>query len=154
MNAEIFQIAPAGSNSMWGLLIVPAAILLLVTGVLGAALSGARASSVEVSSDGLRLRGDLYGRLIPMRALTVDGARRVDFGHDPDLEPVRRQMGTGLPGYRSGWFRLRNGERALLYLTDRSRAVYVPTTDGYGVLLSPADPEGFLLSLRRAAGAR
>jgi hypothetical protein len=52
-----------------------------------------------------------------------------------------------MPGYQSGWFRLKNGEKALLYLTDRSRAVYVPTTAGYSVLLSPDDPDGFLKAL-------
>jgi hypothetical protein len=39
-------------------------------------------------------------------------------------------MGTAVPGYRSGWFRLRNGREALVYLTDRSQAVHVPTTPG------------------------
>ena len=34
------------------------------------------------------------------------------------LRPGLRTMGTGLPGYRAGWFRLRNGEKALLYLTE------------------------------------
>lgn len=151
MSADVFQIAPASSNSMWGLLIIPAAILLLVTGVIGAAVSGARSSRFEVSPDGLRLRGDLYGRLIPARALQVDRARRVNLAEDSGLEPVRRSMGTGLPGYRSGWFRLRNGERALLYLTDRDRAVYVPTTEGYSVIVSPSDPDAFLASLRRTS---
>jgi hypothetical protein len=63
-------------------------------------------------------------------------------------------MGTGLPGYRSGWFRLRNGEKALLYLTDTSRAVYVPTTAGYGVLLSPQNPDEFVAALRGIGKAR
>jgi hypothetical protein len=66
----------------------------------------------------------------------------------PELQPTRRTFGTGLPGYRSGWFRLRNGERALLYLTDEARAVYVPTTAGYSVLLSPRDPDQFVAALR------
>jgi hypothetical protein len=57
-------------------------------------------------------------------------------------------MGTALPGYQSGWFRLRNGEKALLYLTDRSRAVYIPTAEGYAVVLSPIDPDGFLTALK------
>lgn len=63
-------------------------------------------------------------------------------------------MGTGLPGYQAGWFRLTNGERALLYLTDRRRAVYVPTTAGYSVLLSPAEPDAFVSALRAIAQRR
>ena len=71
----------------------------------------------------------------------------MNFGASPELLPARRTMGTGLPGYQSGWFRLKNGEKALLYLTDRTKAVYVPTTEGYGLLLSPDDPDGFLGAL-------
>jgi hypothetical protein len=58
-----------------------------------------------------------------------------------------RTMGTSMPGYRAGWFRLRNGEKALLYLTDWSRVVYVPTTAGYGLLLSPSEPDQFLAAV-------
>jgi hypothetical protein len=36
----------------------------------------------------------------------------------------------------------------LLYVTDRSRVVHVPTTEGYSVLISPADPDQFLSALR------
>ena len=80
-----------------------------------------------------------------------DEVRRVDFSTTPDLAPRWRTLGTGLPGYRAGWFRLRNGEKALVYLTDRNRAVYVPTTAGFSVLISPADPDGFVAALRSPA---
>ncbi|HEY7188401.1 MAG TPA: PH domain-containing protein [Vicinamibacterales bacterium] len=147
---QVFAIAPAtikGIYLLWGI------VLLAMTVAIGAvafATTGARMSRFEVSSEGLRLRGDLYGRLIPLSELRIDSARRVSLDADPDLAPRRRTMGTGLPGYQAGWFRLRNGEKALLYLTDRSRAVYVPTTSGYSVLLSPADPDAFLRALTTA----
>lgn len=78
----------------------------------------------------------------------LDRAHRVDFAAEPELAPRWRRVGTGLPGYQSGWFQLRNGEKALLYLTDRSKAVYIPTSQGYSLLLSPANPEAFLAALR------
>jgi hypothetical protein len=40
-----------------------------------------------------------------------------------------------------------------VYLTDESRAVYVPTTAGYSVVLSPREPDQFLAALRAATGA-
>ena len=69
------------------------------------------------------------------------------------LQPKWRRIGTALPGYQAGWFRLRNGEKALLYLTDRTRAVYIPTTAGYSLLLSPADPDAYLSRLRAVLGS-
>jgi hypothetical protein len=149
---DVFTIAPAASRTIWLLLLVPGLILVVVIGVLGSALMSARSARFEVSADGLRLRGDMYGRLIPLEHIRAADARRIDFTATPELAPRRRTMGTGLPGYRAGWFRLGNGEKALLYLTDVNRAVHVPTTDGYSVLLSPADPDAFLTALRGAGG--
>ena len=143
-----FLIAPAASRAIWFLLLVPGVVICLVVGILGSALLSARGARFEVSSAGLRLRGDVYGRLIPIEQLRGASAKRVDLKAMPELAPTRRTFGTGLPGYRSGWFRLRNGDRALLYLTDEARAVYVPTTAGFGVLLSPRDPDQFLAALR------
>lgn len=78
----------------------------------------------------------------------------VDLRLEPSRKPASRTMGTGLPGYAAGGFRLGNGEKALLYLTDRTRAVYVPTHDGYSVLLNPHDPERMADELRDRAGSR
>jgi hypothetical protein len=142
---HVFAIAETGRGPYW-LLLPVLLILVVVGGLLGASVYGANHARFELSAEGLRLRGDLYGRFIPRAQLNVAGARRLG-PDDKDLEPGLRTMGTGLPGYKAGWFRLHNGEKALLYLTDRSRAVYIPTSAGYSVLLSPADPDGFLRAL-------
>jgi len=60
---------------------------------------GAHASRFAIRDDGLRLEGDLYGRLVPKVQLRVDGARRVDLDREEGLRPKWRRMGTGLPGY-------------------------------------------------------
>jgi hypothetical protein len=57
-------------------------------------------------------------------------------------------MGTGLPGYAAGWFKLRNGAKALLYVTDRSRVARIPTTEGYLVMVSVNDPAALIAQLR------
>ena len=144
---QIFAIAPADTRPFW--IIVPVFLILMAAVfALYLSLTGSRKSRFEVSSDGLRLRGDWYGRLIPASEIRTTEVRRVDLDQDPNLQPRVRTMGTALPGYRAGWFRLRNGEKALLYLTDGKRAVQVPTTNGYSVLLSPVDPEAFVTAMR------
>jgi Bacterial PH domain len=147
---QSFAIAPAGLRSLW--VLVPVGIIVVgVSAVLALSLLSSWTASFEVSPAGLRLRGDLYGRFIPMPELRPREAKRVDWSSDPDLAPRLRTFGTGLPGYQSGWFRLKNGDKALLYLTDRTRAIYIPTTRGHGLLLSPSDPDTFLSALRAAS---
>ena len=148
-----FTIAPAGTKALW--LLLPAGLVMAgVIVVLAITVLGSRTARFEVSEAGLRIRGDLYGRFIPAGELRASEARRVDLGASSELRPRWRTFGTGLPGYQSGWFRLANGERALVYLTDRQKAVYVPTSTGYGVLLTPNEPDAFVSALRGSLGAR
>jgi Bacterial PH domain len=147
-----YWMIPAGPKPI--LILIPIfAILLGVTALLGASLKGSQKSRFELTHDALRLHGDLYGRTIPYDHLRTGDARIIDMRGEPALQPVSRRLGTGLPGYSAGWFRLRNGEKALLYVTDRTRVLYIPTTDAYGVMLSPRQPDEMLAELRRRAGS-
>jgi DNA-binding IclR family transcriptional regulator len=136
---ELFPITPASVKPLWflgGICVVLGAVLL----VLAYTAYSARHSRVEIDDDHLRVVGDLWGRSVPLDALDVDGAQVLDLAVRSDYAPSRRTMGTGLPGYASGWFRLRNGEKALAYLTDWERVAYIPTSEGYALLLSVPDP--------------
>jgi hypothetical protein len=147
---QVFEIAPASARALWFLLpfvLILVAVLVVILGGSALAMRGAR---FDLTGEGLRLHGDLYGRTIPFSELRGGAARRVDIGAG-DYQPKWRTLGTALPGYRAGWFRLRNGEKALLYVTDPSKAVYIPTQAGYAVLLTPNDPDGFLNALRASA---
>ena len=148
---DTFPIIPASPRALWVILVLLGGISLLLLAVLSATLYGARASRFELSPTGLRLRGDFYGRLVPAAQLCGASARRVDLTAERDLRPTLRTFGTAVGGYSSGWFRLANGEKALLYLTDRRRVVYVPTAAGYSVLLSVQEPDRFVARLREIA---
>ena len=148
---QSFDIVPVGVKPIW--LLAPVFLLLLgVAAVLFLAASGGTRARFEVSSAGLRLRGDLYGRFIPAASLVAEEIAAIDLQQSPDYAPRLRTMGTALPGYQAGWFRLRNGEKALLYLTDRHHVVRIPTRAGYVVELSVADPDALVRALRATAG--
>jgi hypothetical protein len=147
-----FAIVPASGSWMLGVVAtVSVALLGFVAVRLGAAILGSQRASFEVTEASLDLRGDFYGRSIPRSALVGHAIRIVNLEHERALQPVLRLRGTGLPGYRAGWFRLADGQRALLYVTDETKVVYVPTTQGYCVLLSPTDAEGLAEHLRQIA---
>lgn len=148
---ETFPIVPGASRGLWIFVALIVVILGIAMSFLFATARGATTSRFELSDAGLRLRGDLYGRMIPASALRGGASRIVDLTNTRELQPRWRTMGTAFPSYRAGWFKLRNGEKALLYLTDSHRAVYVPTTRGYSLLLSPEQPERFVERLRTVA---
>jgi hypothetical protein len=137
------------SGGAYGVLIPVAILLIASTALLGYAAWAARHTKFVVSPSGLQIRGDLYGRTIPLDRLMTDEARVVDLTTDQSLRPRWRTNGIGLPGYRSGWFRLKNGEKGLLFVTDQRRVLAVPTREDYTVLISAQDPEGLLEVLRQ-----
>ena len=148
MNAStVFPMIPAASKSLWffGLITLVLVGLLFLMGWLAWSMQHAQ---FTVSSDGLRLQGDLWGRTIPLKSLKLDEAVVTNLNTDTAHQPTRRTMGTGLPGYAAGWFKLRNGMKGLLYVTDRTRVARIPTTEGFILLLSVADPAGLILALR------
>ncbi len=143
----MFPIVPAGAKPLWFLGAI-CLVLGLVIVMLAWVAWSAKHSRVEVTDQSLRLVGDLWGRSIPLRSLDLPAARVVTLDSDSQYRPAARTFGTGLPGYASGWLRLRNGEKALAYLTSSEGVVHIPTSDGYSLLLSVADPEALLGALR------
>jgi hypothetical protein len=148
---ETFEIVPAGARP--ALVLIPVLLVLLAVGiVLGGAVHASRSARFELSPAGLRLRGEwLYRSFVPLDSLRGGAARVVDLRSERALRPTSRRFGTGLPGYGGGWFRLANDERALVYLTDWSRVVHVPTTEGFSLLLSVTEPEALAARLRQVA---
>lgn len=140
---EIYPIAPAGKGALY--LMVPIVLLLafLLVALVAFTVSAGK-GSVEVTAEALRVKAPFYGRSVPRTALRLDGAKVVDFASERELRPKWRTNGIGLPGYACGWFRLRNGEKALLLVTDRRKVLYLPTAEGYSLLVSAAEPERLL----------
>lgn len=130
-------LAPVDSGFTVGLVAIAVALLVSLV-ILGALSWSATRARLTVDAGSLRLSG-VYGRTIARSAIVAAGVRQLGDG-DGELQPVRRTNGLALGGVRSGWFRLRNGDKALLAVTNPRRVVYVPTTLGYALLVSPEHP--------------
>ena len=144
----IFPIAMSAPGDATSSLAVAGFVLALVIVLFAGIVYSARNVRFDMTREGLRIRGDIYGRLVPNASLVPSEAKKVDLGSGSPYKLRIRTNGIGTPWYKSGWFRLSNGEKALVFLTNTSRAVYVPTVDGYCLLLTPADPDAFIAKLR------
>jgi Bacterial PH domain len=102
----------------------------------------------EVSPGVLKIRGGLYGRSVPLSDLVLDRARMLNLQEDTEYGLSWRTNGIGLPGYKAGWFKLKNGEKALVFITDPRRVAYVPTRRNFALMVSVASPAGFLDALK------
>ena len=141
---QVFEVPDAGGSTVLVLiLLLPAALLALFAVALWP-----RPLRLEVTTQELRVSGSLYGRTLARGDLELDHARAVDLRHEHALVPVRRSNGVGLANYQVGWFVLKNGQRALCFLTRRDSVVYLPTKSSFVLLFSVSQPEQLLAALR------
>lgn len=127
--------------------ILPPILVLPAAGAIMAASIYRRCIRIR---DGRMRFGMMPWRRIGLSELDLDAARVLDLNAHRELQPVWKIAGSGMPGFRSGLFRLRDRRRARVLLTDWRRVLVLPKRDGGVVLLSPQRPEALLAALRDA----
>ncbi len=123
-------------------------IMLGIVAVFGFFFYSSRKTSFELSPEGLRVKGTMYARTIPSSSVKITEVRALDLSREKDYHVRWKTNGLALPDYLLGWFRLRNRTKALMFVTDRHHVVYIPTSDGFSVLLSVSEPEKFERALK------
>ena len=126
-------------------------IILLSAGLIAFSL---RRRRVSLDNGVLAIAAGLNTRRIAIGEIDLGGARIVDLREHTDLKPMLKVMGTSLPGYDAGHFRLRNRSKAFLLLSDRTRVLVLPEKSGRKLLLSLEQPQALLDELRRVAERR
>ena len=144
-----FQITSPAPSATIFLLAITLLLAVMAIGFGWLAVSATR-PGVEVTTSEFVLKAPFYGRSIPLTALELEKARVAAIDSTTDIRPRVRTNGVGLPGLGLGWYKLANGEKALVALTDKRRVLYVPTDQGYSLLLSLERPEAFLEHVSRA----
>jgi len=146
-----FELTPPSSGTLAVLGLI--ATLLVVTATLFVWITwSASHSSISIRDRSLKIDIPVYGRTIPIANLDLAGAQVLSLDESSDVRTVMRTNGIGLPGYAAGWFKLASGRKALLGVTS-GPVLYIPTSEGYSVLLSVKHPDVALQKLRSVAGA-
>ncbi|EHJ48584.1 hypothetical protein DFW101_2580 [Solidesulfovibrio carbinoliphilus subsp. oakridgensis] len=148
---QVFAMAASSIRTGWLTALFGGMLVLWVGFFLFLSFTIQRAAQAEIAlrNGTLVVKGGLYGREIPLADVDADAAVRLDLGQAGPKSLKWRTNGLGLPGLAAGWYRLSDGEKALVFVTDKGRAVYVPTRQGFAVVVSPDDPARFLDALRR-----
>ncbi|HEY8966048.1 MAG TPA: hypothetical protein VIM58_06370 [Candidatus Methylacidiphilales bacterium] len=105
---------------------------------------------VEVVGRELHVKGDLFRKKIDAASIRIERARVVNLASDPDCGLSWLLFGVPfLPGYTTGLFVLRRGGSAWALVTDRREVLWLPTTEGYTLLLSVERGAELLERLRK-----
>lgn len=106
-------------------------------------------SSITVDGQTLVLRLPMYSRTIDLDRLIPASLTHVNADTGAPYQLSWRTNGLSVPGYNLGWFQTRTEGKVLAAMT-RNDAVACKTKDGYSVLVSIADSEGFVDAVRQA----
>lgn len=146
MVLNTLSVIPAVFGSSANFWIIIGIIGVIVFGVIGIMVTlGYQSRQVYfmVSDEGLSVGPGAYSMFIPREDILSDGVRVVNLKTDPVFRIKSKTDASIFPGFSSGWYTLANEEEALVFLTDRSRVVYIPTNKEYSVLLSVREAEEF-----------
>lgn len=97
-----------------------------------------------ISADALTLDVPFYGFSLPIADIDSARIKRLDWEKEPDLKPDFRANGMGMPGFRLGWFRLVNEQKAFIATTSTDNIVMIPTLRGYPLIVSLDEPDKLL----------
>lgn len=137
-----------GNDAGAGPLLGVAAFCSLLCAVLARLL---RRHRLRLDDAGLEVATTFYTRRFAWADLDLDQARVVELGERPEYRPMLRTNGMSLPGFRSGWYRLRNGNRALVATAGGTRLLRVPTRAGHDLVLEAGNAQVLLDRLRGMA---
>lgn len=112
-----------------------------------------RRHRLYLGRDGIEVVTTFYRQSLSLSELDLARARVVDLRERRELRPLLKTNGLALPGFRSGWFRLRDRSRAFVAMARGPRGLFLPTRRGHALLLQPRQPQALLDALRAMAEA-
>lgn len=103
-----------------------------------------------LTRNALTIHDRFYPITLQADAIDVGGIRVIDLATDAEWRPTQRTNGFSNSHYKSGWYRVANGQKIRLYRTTGERLVLLPPKGtGTPVLYQPPDLERFLAEVRR-----
>jgi hypothetical protein len=112
-----------------------------------------RRHRLRIDAGGIEVATTFYSRRLRWEQLRLDAARVVDIDERTELKPMLKSNGVAMPGFHSGWFRSRGFNRLLVASAGGKRLLWVPTREGYDLLLQPRKPAVALERMKELAAA-
>jgi hypothetical protein len=131
-------------------LVISFIIVLLVGLMFIGFINASKNSKVLIQNNMLSIKSFIYSKNIQIDAIQKNKIEKINLTKDNPLSPKIRINGVGLPGYYlAGWFKLNNGNKAFLQVTRKNDVLYIPTNQGYDLLLSVQNPDQFIAELSK-----
>jgi len=151
VQSPAMDVETTGGSSMTVGIVLGVAGGLAVLGAIAFVFSWAPGPpKYTLTADALTIHDKFYPVTLNKAEVDVASIRVIDFSVDKDWRPTMRTNGFANSHYRSGWFKVANGQKIRMYRAEGRSAVLIPARgDGTPVLLEVPQPEDFTQQLRR-----
>ena len=125
------------------ILIILIPLIILTVGII----SSIKNTTLTLTEKEIIIKSTFYGRKIPLENIMIDGIKGISLDENTEYNVSIRTNGISIPQYKSGWMRLKNGEKALIFITDKNNVVLIPTED-YSILFSMNNIDEFIKKIK------
>lgn len=108
---------------------------------------GLSSSKISFVDETVKIDTVFYGNEISINDINIEG---IKLYTDTDYQLSYRTNGVSLLGVNWGWFKMNNNRKALVFITDISNAVFIPTKRNYDIIVSIEATEKFINNLKRS----
>jgi hypothetical protein len=124
-------------------------MIIMTLGIIGlmvGVISTSKNTSISIKNNEIIINSFMYGRKIPIENIFVNEIKRINL-NDSEYNIRIRTNGISLPYLKCGWMRLKNQQKALVYITDKENVLLMPTKD-FVVLFSMEKIDEFINKLK------
>ena len=141
-------IQPKGNIYVFPIIMITFMIIMAlgVTGLMVGVISASKNTSISIKDNEVIINSFMYGRKIPIEDIFVNEMQRINL-NDSEYNIRTKRNGIDLPYFKSGWMRLRDQEKALVYITNTENVLLMPTKD-FVVLFSMEKIDEFINKLK------
>ena len=100
-------------------------------------------STLSLTNRELIIKSIFYGKKIPIGNILTHEIKAVNLNENQEYAVAYRTNGIRLPNILLGWMRLKSGQKALAFVTDKTNVTLIPTTK-FVILFSMTNIEEFI----------
>ena len=138
-----FETMTQPKNNVYVLFIVLSVAIAFVLVLLIAIMLSIKNINISVKDREIIIDSLLYKRKIPIENVLIDEMKRINLKQNTEYNISYKRGGISLPNLHVGRMRLKNGAKALVYVTNKENVLLMPTKD-FIVLFSMEKIEEFI----------
>ena len=125
------------------------ALLILVAVLTYGLIDSIKNTTLTLTGKELIIKSTFYGKKIPLENIRINEIQNINLNENQNYSISYRRNGIRLPNVSLGWMTLKNKQKVLAFITDKTNVVVIPAKD-FVVLFSMTGGDEFIEKIKAA----